>query len=253
MADYDLIFANILVDGEHWTVIDYEWTVEKQIPTSEIAFRAVYCYVLEEEKRNKLQLDLLLQKLQISQEQAAAYQKQEGAFQKQVTGKRKSMGELRAAMGTYAVDPKILMEQHLQKILDQRIQVYFDRGDGFSEADSVYLPDVYVAEQELETEIPFDGNVRNLRIDPADRSCVVKIHELTLNGVEIPLQKKYISTNGKMVKNGCYVFATADPNLLIQVSQLPMRGENTLAVKLSVASVTEEMAQEIEGSIKRLF
>ena len=26
VADFDLIFANILVDGDHWTLIDYEWT-----------------------------------------------------------------------------------------------------------------------------------------------------------------------------------------------------------------------------------
>lgn len=253
VADYDLIFANILVDGERWTVIDYEWTVEKRIPSSEIAFRAVYCYVLEEEKRNKLDLDLLLDKLGISQGQAESYQEQEGAFQKQVTGKRKSMGELRASMGTYAVDPKVLMEQHLQKNLDQRIQVYFDRGNGFSEADSVYLPDVYVTEQELEVEISFDGNVKNLRIDPADRSCVVKIFELTLNGVGIPLQKKYIETNGKLVRNGCYAFSTQDPNLLVRVSQLPMRGENVLAVKLEVAPLSETVAQDIEGAVKKLF
>lgn len=253
VADYDLIFANILVDGERWTVIDYEWTVEKRIPSAEIAFRAVYCYVLEEEKRNKLDLDLLLDKLGISQGQAEGYREQEGAFQKQVTGKRKSMGELRAAMGTYAVDPKVLMEQHLQKILDQRIQVYFDRGNGFSEADSVYLSDVYVTEQKLETEISFDGNVRNLRIDPADRSCVVKILELTLNGVGITLQKKYIETNGKLVRNGCYAFSTQDPNLLVRVSQLPMRGENVLAVKLEVAPLSETVAQDIEGTVKKLF
>lgn len=253
VADYDLIFANILVEGERWTVIDYEWTVERQIPTSEIAFRAVYCYVLEEEKRNKLNLEFLLEKLKISQEQAETYQRQEGIFQKQVTGRRKSMGELRASIGTYAVDPKILMEQHLQKILDRRIQVYFDRGNGFSEADSLYLPDVYVAEQELEAEISFDGNVKNLRIDPADKSCMVKIHEIALNGTAVPLQKKCIETNGKMVKSGCYVFATQDPNLLVRVSQLPMQGENVLTVKLEVAPLSEAVAQDIGSSVKRFF
>ena len=70
VSDYDLIFANILVDGDKWTIIDYEWTVEKRIPFEEIAFRAVYCYVLEEEKRNKINLDLILNKLGISQQGA---------------------------------------------------------------------------------------------------------------------------------------------------------------------------------------
>lgn len=253
VSDYDLIFANILVDGDKWTIIDYEWTVEKRIPFEEIAFRAVYCYVLEEEKRNKINLDLILNKLGISQQGAEEYQKKEKEFQKQVTGKRMSMGEIRAAMGTYAVDSKVLMEHHLQKILDQRIQVYFDRGNGFCEEDSTYLPDIYVDENHIETEISLDGNVRNLRIDPADRSCVVKIGELVLNGNGIPLQKRYLETNGKTIKSGCYVFETSDPNIVIKVSELPMAGENTLTVKMEVSPISTELAQDVAGAVKKWF
>ena len=105
-------------------MIDYEWTVERQVPAAEIAFRALYCYVLEEEKRNKIDLDLLLKKLGISQNQAKDLQEKERQFQKQVTGKQKSMGELRSLLGTYAVDPKMLMEQHLKEILEKRIQIW---------------------------------------------------------------------------------------------------------------------------------
>lgn len=253
VADYDLIFANILVEGDRWTVIDYEWAVEKQIPSSEIAFRAIYCYILEEEKRNKINLDLILDKLGVSQSQAEEYQEKEGQFQKQVTGKRKAMGEIRALMGTYAVDPKMLMKQHLQKILDQRIQVYFDRGSGFQETDSVYISDVYISESVLEAEIPVDGNVRNLRIDPADRSCMVKIESLTFNGEEIPFQKKLVETNGKAVRKGCYLFATQDPNILIRISQLSMQGENMLKIRMEVAPLSETMAEEMAAAVKKLF
>ena len=56
VADFDLIFANILVKDDTWTLIDYEWTFGKPIETKELAFRAIYCYLLEDEKRNKLQL-----------------------------------------------------------------------------------------------------------------------------------------------------------------------------------------------------
>ena len=52
VADFDLIFANILVDGDHWTLIDYEWTFDRVIDTKALAFRAIYCYVLENERRN---------------------------------------------------------------------------------------------------------------------------------------------------------------------------------------------------------
>ena len=253
VADYDLIFANILVDGEDWTLIDYEWTMDKPISSKEIAFRAVYCYVLEEEKRNKLNLDLLISKLGVSGQEAEEYREKEKSFQKQVTGKRKSMGEIRAAIGTYSVDPKMLMERHLQKILDQRIQLYFDRGNGYSEADSYYMPDVYVDAATVEAEIPFDGNVRNLRIDPADRSCMVKIESMVLNGVKVPLQKKYIECNGKMVKPGSYVFATQDPNIGVRVSELAITGENVLEVRMKISPLTEDMAEDIIGSVKKLF
>lgn len=253
VTDYDLIFANILVDGDKWTVIDYEWTLEQKIPACEVAFRAVYCYVLEEEKRNKLNLDLIISKLGITQQEAEDYREKEGRFQKKVTGKRKSMGEIRAALGTYLVDPKVLMERHLKRILDQRIQLYYDRGNGFHEADSCYMPDVYADEHCIEAKIPFDGNVKVLRLDPADRSCIVKLTELCLNGAAVPLQKKYIETNGKTIKNGCYVFDTQDPNILVKVAELPMTGENILSVKMEISPVPADLARDMMGAVKKLF
>lgn len=253
VSDYDLIFANILVDGEDWTLIDYEWTVEKVVSSKEIAFRAVYCYVLAEEKRNKLNLDLLIKKIGITTQEAEEFREKEQKFQRQITGKRKSMGEIRASIGTYNIDPQKLMERELQRILNERIQLYFDRGAGFSEEDSYYMPDVYTDDVTIEAEIPLDGNVRRLRIDPADVSCMVKIEAMDLNGLPIPMQKKYIETNGKQVKPGSYVFATQDPNIEIRVSELPMSGENILNVKMKVSSITSDMAEDIMGSIKKLF
>ncbi len=253
VTDYDLIFANILVDGECWTVIDYEWTVEKWIPAAEIAFRAVYCYVLEEEKRNKLNLELILERLGITQQEAEDYREKEGRFQKQVTGKRKSLGEIRASMGTYAVDAQMLMEHYLEKILEQRIQIYFDRGKGFVEEDSFYMPDVYTDEHRIEAEIPVDGNVKAVRLDPADRSCMVKIEELCMNGAAISLHKKQVEINGKTVKSGCYIFDTQDPNITIRMEGLPVRGENILTVRMELTTVPEDMARDMMGAVKKLF
>ena len=253
VTDYDLIFANILVDGDKWTVIDYEWTMKRQIPPQEIAFRAVYCYVLEEEKRNRLDLDAIMRKLGITEKMADSYRRKEAKFQKQVTGKRMSMGEIRSLIGTYCIEPKTLMEYHLKKILDERIQIYFDNGKGFQEENSCYMPYVYEDESLVCAQIPFDGNVKTLRIDPADCSCMVKILKLDLNGVDVPFQKKFIQTNGKMVKPGCYVFDTQDPNLCIMVSELAMDVENELTIEMEVSPVPKDMAQDMMGAVKRVF
>lgn len=252
-ADYDLIFANILVDGDRFTVIDYEWMADRSVTAKEIAFRAIYCYVLEEEKRNKLNLDFIMKKLGVTPAEAEEYRENEAKFQKQVTGKRKSMGEIRAAMGTYSVDPKELMEAHLQEILDKRIQVYFDSGKGFSEEESRYIPDIYEDEFTMETELLFDGNVRAVRIDPADRPCVLKIKEMLLNGKQVPLQKKYVTSNGSQTKNGCFLFATSDPNFTVQVSELPMQGENRFSIRMELSPLPEELAVDLAESTKKHF
>lgn len=253
ITDYDLIFANILVDQDRWTVIDYEWTMKKRISAREIALRAIYCYVLEEEKRNKLDLDLILGKLGITQKEAEEFRRRELKFQKKVTGKRMSMGEIRAAIGTYCVNPGDLMERHLQEILDKRIQVYFDTGRGFCEEDSYYIPDVYVGPDSVEAEIPFDGNVNALRIDPADRCCVVKICEILLNQVPVPLSKKHIVSNGKALTGETYVFATSDPNFTVKVSALPRQAENILSVRMNISPLSQEIAQDMERSARHLF
>ncbi len=253
VTDYDLIFGNILVDGDTYTVIDYEWTREEKISSKEIAFRAVYCYILEEEKRNKLNLNYIIERLGVTQEEAKEYREKELRFQKQVTGKRKSMGEIRASIGTYLIDTRALTEEYLKEILDKRIQIYLDYGTGFSEADSRYIPDVYTDESTIEAEIPFDGNVKALRIDPADRPCMVKVEELLLNGVRVSLNKKNFSTNGKNIRNGTFVFATADPNMTLQVSALPMKGDNLLSVKLRVSFLAMEIAEDVSEGVRRIF
>lgn len=251
--DYDLVFGNILVEGDNWTVIDYEWMARQEVSAKEIAFRAVYCYVLEEEKRNRLDLERLMKKLEITPAEAEEYRQKEKSFQKQVTGRRKSMGEIRAAMGTHAVDGVGLLERYLQEILDKRIQIYEDRGCGFREENSYYLPDVYSEEDTVQAEILFDGNVSSLRIDPADRPCAVKITEALLNGQKIPLSKKVLQTNGRTVKEGTYVFATADPNLVFHLTSLPRQGENTLAVTMKLSPLPEALAEDIAASVKKLF
>ena len=227
--------------------------MEREISASEIAFRAVYCYVLEEEKRNKLNLDYILSKLQITQEQAEEFREKEKSFQKQVTGKHKSMGEIRAAIGTYCVDPKKLMEEHLQEILDRRIQVYYDKGQGFCEEQSAYLPDVYIEENRIKTEIAVDGDMRNLRIDPADKKCMVKLIELRLNEQEVPQSRKYFETNGRMLRKGSYVFDTKDPNMTIKLRELMKPGDNLLQIEMEVVPLPDALAEDLMAATKKLF
>ena len=230
-----------------------EWIEEREIPVKEIAFRAVYCYLLAEGKRDKLNLELIMEKIGVCPEEAAEYRENESKFQKRVTGKRLSMGEVRLSIGTSAVDPKALIQPYLERIPDRRIQIYFDRGKGFSEPESCYLSDVYVSETRAKVKLNVDGNVRALRIDPADKACVVEIKQLLWNGAKVNLRKKNIITNGKMLKEGYYAFATEDPNICLQIDQLECKAENWLEAELEIVKMSINLATGIVNAVKKIF
>ncbi|MBO5208804.1 MAG: class I SAM-dependent methyltransferase [Lachnospiraceae bacterium] len=234
VCDYDLIFANILItpDGK-WHVIDYEWTFEKEVDTKEIAFRAIYCYVLENEKRNKLNLDLILEKLCITEAEASQYRQQEMKFQKYVTGKRLSMGEIREAIAqpVYTIED-FSMVSPAEKQKD-KIQIYEDCGQGFSEENSFFL-------EEKEFEIVVAEGRKALRIDPCSDYCIVLLKELEWNGTKIPLKSKLLTMNGFKVGDGTYAFATQDPNITLQVAGLEQKEDNVLKVTMQITRMPLE-------------
>ncbi len=261
VTDYDLIFSNILVQGDLWTVIDYEWTVEKQMDTKEIAFRAIYCYLLENEKRNKFNFDFVMEELGISQEELKEFQEEEIKFQKMVTGKRMSMPEIRNAIGYKMFEPQKWIDKFEASEGKERVQIYEDLGSGFSEEQSYFLQDVYVGENQVEFTCEISGNVHCLRIDPMMDSCIVKIMEMTFNGVTVPFDnKKIFYTNGRVTKpttlefgapSVSAVFGTTDPNIYIQTEALSPKAANVLAVKMEVVSIPLQMATDIACEMKR--
>lgn len=255
VADFDLIFANIMVSGDKWSIIDYEWTFGKAVDIKELAFRAVYCYLLEDEKRNKLNVDLILEELGITEEEAAYYREQEMDFQKFVTGKHHSMSEIRNRIGCQVIQPVKWFDSYKDIKRINRVQIYEDRGMGFSEENSYFVPEAYVGEQEVEFTLNVDGDVQVLRIDPSQDCCVVRIEELVFNGKAVPLTNKNIFyTNGKVLKpvTGA-VFPTQDPNIHIKVAELDRQTANILYARMQVARLPLQVAQDMAASVKKLL
>lgn len=256
VADYDLIFSNILVNGDDWTVIDYEWTFDKEYPARELAFRALYCYLLESESRNKCDMDELLKILKITEKDSQELRKEELTFQKMVTNKRMSMSEMRDRIGYKIVSPAKYIEENKEKERIERVQIYENKGQGYSEETSYFLTTAEFSKNHVEMDVAFDGNVIDLRIDPLMDACVVLVKEMTVNGYPLPdYSKKYIEVNGRSLKGEVpgYVFATGDPNMIIHVNNMPLKGENTLHCVLEFARMTEEIAANLLCSVKRIF
>jgi len=260
VSDFDMAFSNILVDGDNWTVIDYEWTFGKEIETKELAFRAVYCYLLEDEKRDKLDLDFVLSELGISEAEAQQYREQEMDFQKFVTGQKRSMSEIRELIGHSVMVPQKWVEQHQDAGLIERVQIYEDKGKGYSEDASYFVRDAYVSSNVIEFEIKVNGDVKMIRIDPAMDSCMVKIRSMLFNGEKIPVEnRKIMITNGKVAKASTeesgpsVVFATTDPNINIRLENLNRKAENLLNVKLEIVRVPLSIATDMAGAVKKII
>ena len=263
VADFDPVFSNIMVDGDDWTLIDYEWTFGKAIETKELAFRAIYCYILEDERRDSLQIERILDKLGITQEDAKKYREQEKEFQKFVNGKNLSMGEVWSFMRGKLYNPisSILGEKEQQDIM--RVQIYEDNGSGYKEEESTFLSEVYTEKNIMEFEVPVSGNVQMLRIDPMLDSCMCRILEMTLNGTYIPFEKKgMLVTNGKQLKTKekkgeksepTFVFATKDPNININIKELQRGANNVLRVRMEVVRLPMKMAEDMAESVKKLL
>ncbi len=266
VSDFDLAFSNILIHQDVWTVIDYEWTFGKEIETKELAFRAVYCYLLEDEKREKLDLDFVLSELSVTEAEADSYRRQEMDFQKFVTGQKRSMAEVRELLGHRVLDPQKWASQYRDADVVERVQIYEDKGNGYSEEASYFVPDAYVGNGLIEFEISVSGDVAALRIDPAMDSCMVKIRSLLFNGERVPAESRRVMvTNGKVIKaagnetegdgeNGpSIVFATKDPNINLRLENLNRRTENQLKVKLEIVRIPSALARDMAGAIRGIL
>ena len=257
IADYDMVFSNILVEGDTWKLLDYEWTYEKQIPIKELAFRALYCYLLEDESRNKFNFDLILKRLDITADEADGYREREMRFQKSVTGRRMSMPQLRELIGGAVIVPQKSLLAKEEGAEKKRVQIYYDEGEGFMENNSFFLETPYDVSGCMVIDLELPSTVKKVRIDPGMLSCITTVKEVVLNGELIPItESKTLTANGKMIINKETQFVTAsfgtkDPNFTIRVSDRVKSTGNAFRMTIQTVFLPEDMAGTLEKELKK--
>ena len=185
VSDYDLIFSNVMVNGPIWTIIDYEWTYGKCIPAKEQVWRALYCYRLEDRKREKFDLKPLYKEIGITDDEIKDLLEEENQFQKYVTGNRKSMVELWKALGRKTIVPKELQGGADAARPDDCVQIYLDEGNGYSEDDSFFPEETYDDNNTITLDLRVSDECRIVRVDPAFAPCIVTIKDALWNGKSI--------------------------------------------------------------------
>ena len=261
VTDMDPVFSNIMVSGEEWTLIDYEWTFQKHVECKELAYRVIYCYLLEDEKRGKLPMERILEELGISQEEAALYREREMEFQQFVTENNRSMAQIREDIGYQITQPVKWVDRYQNAAGVNRVQIYEDKGAGYQEESSYFVQDAYQGENLIEFSVTVGGDVKNLRIDPAMDSCIVKVQEMTWNGLSIDMgNRRIVVANGRVAAAGevvlpSIVFPTTDPNINIRLERLNRLESNRLNVKMEIVRIpmamAADMAQKTGGILRR--
>ncbi len=259
IADYDMIFSNVYVSQDKWTVLDYEWTVEKPINSKMLAYRALHYYMKETEYREKINQNRILQELGISKAQASEHLEEEQAFQDMVAENHVSLEQMRVALGNRMWEPQKSLECYPDSTEVNRVQVYEDYGEGYSEEHSYFVREAYQSDKDIALDIQVGSDVKMLRIDPSMCSCVVKIKKLTFNGVDVDCKgRKQFIINGTLLKPSkedpssvCMVFCTEDPNINISLEKYAKQDENILHAEMEMIRVPADIAKDMENGAKR--
>ena len=255
VSDFDLIFSNIMVNGPIWTIIDYEWTYGKCIPAKEQLWRAMFCYRLEDRKREKFDPKPLFDRMGITEKDAEVLLEEENAFQKYVTGNRKSMVEIWQAIGRKVILPRELVAVDDKVRPDDCIQIYLDEGNGFSEEDSLFPEEQYDDKHTVSLDIRTDKECRMVRVDPAFAPCLVTILSATWNGEPFADNVSDVSIhpqNGHWISDDSILFYNNDPNIEFGLTseKLSIQERNHLCVTYIMTLLPENAAQAVADSLE---
>ncbi len=176
VTDFDLIFDNFLVDGDRWTLIDYEWTFDRVQAPGELAYRAVYCYLLEDSKRACIGVDRVLEILKMSPQEAQTIRNKEMEFQQFVTGGRLAMCQLRELTDNAKTDPSPVQRSKALSIKSLIKKILINREDAKYEkllSDTTVTYEQWVAaEWEDSYEVPDELHTEGYVLLVASRGVV---------------------------------------------------------------------------------
>ena len=280
IADFDMTFSNILVDGDVWTAVDYEWAVAERLPAREQLFRSLLVYYLEDENRSLrceelIGQEVLLARFGMPEEEANRLAAVEQQFQNQVTGGVTSLGELRAQMGTGVIKPAQLqtqeeIEEHQEELERRRreeeqtltsVQVYYDCGDGYLEEESLWIEERYQDEGVITFEIEVPGEAQSVRVDPAICPCIVMLRRVAVEDRDCTDRAgKLMRTDGRQYSNGGILYTTSDPWMewkvkpLLRAADQPEGEGFRMELTIQMAGLPSTMAAEMEQrGARKLF
>lgn len=204
----DMVVGNVIVNQDQWNIIDYEWTFDFPIPTNFIIYRIIFYYI-NAQKRKDLEKINLYKIFGISDKEKEMYWNMEQHFQRYIISGIIPIRDMYAdiSKGTIQLDEMLKVSASLED--EKRMKIYFDNGSGYSETETEWHYEMGGNEEVRKVELELRPKTVGLRIDPAERPCIVKFHKI-VGKADFTYKMKF-ETNAYKVDETTYLFLDNDP------------------------------------------
>lgn len=256
VSNLDLIFTNIVFDrfkkeNGVWNILDYEWTYSFPIPDKFIIYRALFYYLSGHKNSAFLKylkrrgLDLYAE-FGISIPEKDTFRRLEEHFQLSIIGGAASLTVMHELMPTVCADAVETAGKEFTYKNLQNPMIYYGTGLGFTPDKQIRLF-ADVKGHDVSMEIPVEDDVCELRVDPTEYPCIVKIKKLMITtGAGVRKHLDRFLTNGYIGGEDMILFDTDDPQL--HFMKLPEDTES-LMLEYEVLNLGDEMF----AALKELF
>lgn len=241
ISNIDMVVGNIIVNGDTWNVIDYEWTFDFPIPVNFIIFRTIFYYVYATAKRDALKEIGFYKIFGITEKEQECYLKMENDFQRFIISGIVPIRDMYKSISKGSISASEIQNICKNETEDRKIQVYFDYGNGFSEQDSIWCNPYSMDGDVAKYVIAIDKEITGMRIDPSNHSCLLSIKRVT-GKADFDYEPKIV-TNAIDFGKDTYLFADEDPQLYLS----DLRA-NTKYIFFDVVkeNVIEELAERVK-------
>lgn len=231
--DIDMVLNNIILDGEAWKLIDYEWTFAFPVPVEFIQYRILHYYLETNQNRTMLKQESFLT---ISEKDSRTFARMEQNFQNYVKGERSAMRDLYQLIGKNVIDVQSVVSS-----VSKTVKLYRDYGEDYSEERAISCQSFPEADGKYSFTFSVEAGVQKYRWDPCENGCILKLKKIVADdGRELSYQ-----TNGFLLMDGVYIFA-ADPWIEFEVADT---GILTISIEYSLEDGIPECHEEL---VKRL-
>lgn len=225
VADVDLLFPNIIVNDK-WNIIDYEWTFFFDVPVDFIIYRALSNYIngmFGGSTRDELKKIDIYSLVDIDLGLIGTFREMDRHFSEYVIGSALTGRELQELVGKPVIDVKKLVSEHTDNLSARVVQVFYDKGNGFCEADCEYIMPSWDAKDQINLTINVPDGCDAIRIDPMIGCGFFELEKIQLDESDAEFEANGLRT-GNIIS-----FYNDDPQIIIRntkkTSKLILKGK----------------------------